>query len=384
MDDLIPTTSQTEPGGPVIARATVADSHMRPVLPESLLSKDSSHQYSSTPNTPLSCSIPSSGAAINKNSESHITSAAPTKSSGQKRRKNLEKPRSSIHKPFRSPLRAGDSAPSLHKSSASTDVKRTSAVATGISTSSDINMDPLLPEPEPEVASRQYKQIERRSPYTSIASVYKRQGLGIRRPFRPPIAREDQAVHTNDSDYGRLLKIQALQSRIMELQSSIRKGRQILTQQEKADTPLEDLIAKWQKASQEGAQVLLEKYLEQEQVFGDNTWDDGNPRSDAFASNWGYSVTSSLSRRRPSLGELSPEHLQAVEERMESQDVQEDLPTVEEAIQGRCLPGTDTTAPTPMTKMQRLLMGLGIDPQVIGYNAEQDAFTTEEISYTSS
>lgn len=173
----------------------------------------------------------------------------------------------------------------------------------------------------------------------------------------------------------------------MELQSSIRKGQQILKQQQKNEAPIEELTAKWKKASQEGAQVLLEKYTEQQSAFGG--WgDDGDNRSDDMLSMnrgfrgycpqqlpWSYNTHLPM-EGISSLQELGPEGLQALGEYIEHQDVQEDLPTVEEAIRSRGRPEVTamTHPPTKMTTMQKLLLGLGIDLDVIGYDPEQDTF----------
>lgn len=173
----------------------------------------------------------------------------------------------------------------------------------------------------------------------------------------------------------------------MELQSSIRKGQQILRQQQKNEVPIEELTAKWKRASQEGAQVLLEKYTEQQNAFGG--WgDNGDNRSDDMISMnrglrgygtrqlpWSYNTDMPMDGVS-SLQELGPEGLQALEEYIEHQDVQQDLPTVEEAIRSRGRPEVSamTHPSTKMTTMQKLLLGLGIDLDVIGYDPEQDAF----------
>ncbi|KAF9907535.1 hypothetical protein EC991_010831 [Linnemannia zychae] len=178
-----------------------------------------------------------------------------------------------------------------------------------------------------------------------------------------------------------------LQARITELQSSIRKGQQILKQQQKSETPIEELTAKWKKASQDGAQVLLEKYIEQQSVF--DGWDDdshngSNDRRISFERGyrsqqlpWNYSTGTPMTGMS-SLHELGPEGLQAMEEYLEYQDVQQDLPTVDEAVRSRDRPEVASMAhlSTGMTKMQKMLLGLGIDLDVIGYDPDQDAFVS--------
>lgn len=170
------------------------------------------------------------------------------------------------------------------------------------------------------------------------------------------------------------------------MQSSIRKGEQILNQQQKNETPIEELTAKWKKASQEGAQVLLEKYVEQQSVFGG--WGDNDDGSDdrmsmtrgsqGYGSQqlpWSYNTNTPMNGIS-SLQELGPDGLQAMEEYIEHQDVQQDLPTVDEAIRSRSRPEVAgmTHLSRKMTSMQKLLLGLGIDLDVIGYDPEQDAF----------
>jgi hypothetical protein len=173
------------------------------------------------------------------------------------------------------------------------------------------------------------------------------------------------------------------------LQSSIRKGGQILKQQQKNETPIEELTAKWKKASQEGAQVLLEKYVEQQSVFGG--WEDNDDnRSDDRTSisrelrgcgsrhlPWNYNTVTPMTGIS-SLQELGSYGLQAMEEYIEHQDVQQDLPTVDEAIRSRSRPevAAMTHPSRKMTSMQKLLWGLGIDLDVIGYDPEQDAFVS--------
>ncbi|KAG9068662.1 hypothetical protein KI688_010939 [Linnemannia hyalina] len=192
---------------------------------------------------------------------------------------------------------------------------------------------------------------------------------------------------SSDTAYGRLIQIQTLQARVTELQSSIRKGQQILKQQQKNEAPIEELTAKWKKASQEGAQVLLGKYTEQQSAFGGWGDYDSNRSDDRMSMNrgfhgygsqqlpWSYNTDMPMNGVS-SLQELGPDGLQALEEYIGHQDVQQDLPTVEEAIRSRSRPEVTamTHPPTKMTTMEKLLLGLGIDLDVIGYDPEQDTF----------
>ncbi|KAF9380650.1 hypothetical protein BGX21_002295, partial [Mortierella sp. AD011] len=209
-------------------------------------------------------------------------------------------------------------------------------------------------------------------------------------PISTVIHNGENSRHSGDGVYSRRIQIQALQSKITELQSSIRKARQIVQQQEKNDTPLQELIDKWKKACQEGAQVLLEKYIEQEQFFGGGEDSSSTERSKLGSysefNDWGY-VSKTQAQDHGHLQRLrglDAHQIEAMEDNMETQDVQYDLPTVEEAIHSRIMPELSGEYPRAMTKMKKLLMGLGIDPAIIGYNAEQDIFTSEELPYESS
>ncbi|KAG0236342.1 hypothetical protein B0O80DRAFT_429364 [Mortierella sp. GBAus27b] len=277
---------------------------------------------------------------------------------GHKRLRDV-KVQNALRKPFRSPLRLSlDSG---------TRVKHTP------SETSASKKTPLEP-------NRTLLQ----APFAS-----KKPSLRVRRPFRSPLGHHTPQS-PNDSPYDRLIQIQALQAQVVEIQSSIRKGQRVLHQQETSDTPLEDLIDKWRKASQEGAKMLLEKVVEREQLFGggDDSWGD-HVGPNAFSTtwprqgfclgtdNWDDMKDSAFERRRPNLSEMNPEQIQAMAEQMETQDHQLDLPTVDEALKSKLLPETAET-PRTLTRMQKLLMGLGIDPALLGYNPEQDGFSTEE------
>ncbi|KAF9097468.1 hypothetical protein BGX23_008742 [Mortierella sp. AD031] len=204
--------------------------------------------------------------------------------------------------------------------------------------------------------------------------------------------RSQQAPHSSTTA-GQLIHTQTLQAQITELRSSIRKGELLLKQMEKNERPIEELTAKWRKASQEGAQVLMEKYLEQESIFG--RWDDNDDIDKTTAARgfggfgntpqhaaWGYGTDTDTDTAMTAEGSEGSEgysrqdRLQAMEEYIEHQDVQQDLPTVEEAIRSRNRPEVTalTGQSTKMTKMQRLLLGMGVSLDVIGYDPDQDAF----------
>ncbi|KAG0215511.1 hypothetical protein BGX28_009559 [Mortierella sp. GBA30] len=217
---------------------------------------------------------------------------------------------------------------------------------------------------------------------------------GKRIPFRSPITLDRQSRQPSETDHARLIELQTLNSRIIELQSSIRKAKQVIQlQQKQDDIPLLELIEKWKRASQEGAQTLIQKYTEQEQVFG--TWDDDKGSSYSRAAPlrrhqaileddaWGIQPSSSFAYQRHDDPGVDLYNLQrkldAEESRLEIQDVEQDLPTVDEAIRCRTWPDVGMP-PVTLTKMQKLLMGLGINPAVIGYDPEQDGFTTDDLS----
>src|SRR5690606_10375443 len=54
-------------------------------------------------------------------------------------------------------------------------------------------------------------------------------------------------------------EIKSLEARVKELETSIRHGLMVKKFQEEEDTPLEELIKKWTKVSQEAALSLVEK-----------------------------------------------------------------------------------------------------------------------------
>ncbi|KAG0254017.1 hypothetical protein BG011_006013 [Mortierella polycephala] len=285
--------------------------------------------------------------------------------SGQKRPRALSRMKSmSIHKPFRSPVR------SIQQQQATSSSEPTTSTA--VATTDDKDSCERVPQP---------RQLGTASKIISMSN----KSRGRRLPFRSPAVRDHQGGHgSGDTPHSRLLQMQTLQSRIAELQSSIRKGKQVLQQQQKCETSLQELTAKWRKASHDGTHTLLEKYAEQEQMYGGG-WGGDNMTSNFPATSgkpgfysqddeWGYNASAVLQKRR-SHQYLDQDQLDTMEQRMDAQDVEQDLPTVEEAIRARAWPDIGT-APGPriVTKMQKLLLGLGIDLAVIGYDPEQDAF----------
>ncbi|KAF9209148.1 hypothetical protein BGZ49_006099 [Haplosporangium sp. Z 27] len=302
---------------------------------------------------------------------------------------------SSIHKPFRSPVRVTEGT--LPKpSSASSSTKQYSLSGDPSSNraiqSLHLKEKTLLLEAQPTLNQSLL-------PPSNLTTSRIPKLAGTRKPFRSPIVLGgNNAQQPRRNPYNSQIQIQALLSRITELQSSIRKARQIIQQQEKNDTPLEDLIEKWKKACQDGAQVLLERHISQEQFIGDSGVWVADVRSGFSLStesskgsgysgfnDWRYSRTMPQDNNESQrLGSLDDCQIEEMEDNMEAQDLQYDLPTVEEAIHAKVRPDPIINCPRTMTKMERLLIQLGIDPTIIGYNAEQDSFTNEELHYESS
>ncbi|KAF9959208.1 hypothetical protein BGZ70_008938 [Mortierella alpina] len=222
------------------------------------------------------------------------------------------------------------------------------------------------------------------------ASIAKRSNVNIpaqakRQRFRSPFARDPNSQPSDETALGRVMQLQALNARVTELQSSVRKAKQVIQlQQKRDDTPLVELIEKWKKASQEGAQTLLETFISQEQALGpwgdDTGWSKPN---EAPLRQSGVYVGDGTERSQSShcLESMDRERLdrqhEAEEARLEIQDVQQDLPTVDEAIRSRSWPDVGSQPAVTMTKMQKLLLSLGVSPVVIGYDQDQDAFTSE-------
>ncbi|KAF9187425.1 hypothetical protein BGZ51_006257 [Haplosporangium sp. Z 767] len=281
--------------------------------------------------------------------------------SGQKRPRVLNRMKGMpIHKPFRSPVR------SIQQQQATSSSEPTTSTAVAPTDGKDTRE--RTPQP---------RQLGTAPKITSMSN----KSRGRRLPFRSPVVRDHQEGHSSgDTPHSRLLQLQTLQSRIVELQSSIRKGEQVLQQQQKCETSLQELTARWRKASHDGAHTLLEKYIEQEQMYGGDSMTSkfpvtsGKPGFYSQEDEWGYNAGAVL-QKHLSHHELDQDQLDTMKQRMDAQDVEQDLPTVEEAIRTRAWPDIGT-APGPriVTKMQKLLLGLGIDPAVIGYDPEQDVF----------
>ncbi|KAF9566030.1 hypothetical protein EC968_003926 [Mortierella alpina] len=328
----------------------------------------------STSTTHESLSLDPPATATTLQSKSHLISTPTRTISGIKRRREVANARGSLYKPFKSPLRSlgqGTASPPKKQMRVS---KAGSALQPAIMPSQPCTR-------EPELAASVTESSNSRIP-----------SQGKRMQFRPPFAREPNSQLSTETALGRLMQLQALNARVTELQSTVRKAKQVIQlQQKRDDTPLVELIEKWKKASQEGAQVLLETYISQELVAGPWSDDTGwsKPKEAPFRQSSvsvGDGAEASQSSHR--LGgmdraSLNKQH-DAEEARLEIQDVQQDLPTVDEAIRSKSWPDVGLQPPVTMTKMQRLLLSLGVNPAVVGYDQDQDAFTSEELPYDGS
>ncbi|KAF9349421.1 hypothetical protein BGX26_012281 [Mortierella sp. AD094] len=326
--------------------------------------------------------------AISMMSKSHANEPADGIYNRKRVRLSGKAMRGLIHKPFRSPVRTVEASSSNASKAAVSTKQVDSSPSSDAGSSHQIQLAHSKKALLPETQNAPSRPIISSS---ALTAPQKSKISGTRKPFRSPIVHSGKnSRHSGDGAYSRRIQIQALQSKITELQSSIRKARQIVQQQEKNDTPLQELIDKWKKACQEGAQVLLEKYIAQEQFFGGNedtsfSTDGSKLGSYSEFNDWGYAskIPAQDYGHLQGLRGLSARQIEAMEDSMETQDLQYDLPTVEEAIHTRIMPEPSGETPRAMTKMKKLLMGLGIDPTIIGYNAEQDTFTSEELPYES-
>ncbi|KAG9325114.1 hypothetical protein KVV02_006776 [Mortierella alpina] len=316
-------------------------------------------------------------ATAKSQSSSHPVSTSARTISGTKRRREEAAVKRSLHKPFKSPIRSlgqGTTSPPMKQmrvtkagsASESSGAGSSVSVAT-ITTASQ----PLIHSPE--LAASVVKSSKPRTPTE-----------GKRVQFRSPFAREPTGQPSGGTALARLMQLQALNSRATELQSTVRKAKQVIQlQQKRHDTPLVELIEKWKRASQEGAQVLFETCITQEQVLGswgdDTGWSRSRQPSIYVGDEAGRSQSShclaGMDRER------LDKHHEAEEARLEIQDVQQDLPTVDEAIRSRSWPDVGSQPPVTMTKVQKLLLSLGVNPAVIGYDQDQDTFTSEELPY---
>ncbi|CAO3572295.1 unnamed protein product [Mortierella alpina] len=323
-------------------------------------------------------------AATKSESSSHPV-LTPVGASGIKRRREAALVKDSLHKPFKSPVRPpGHGTPTAPKKQLRVSKPESVLQSSGASSSS----------PAALVAKDKQPLIHRPGLAASIA---KRSNVRIpaqekRQRFRSPFARDPESQPSGETALGRLMQLQALNARVTELQSSVRKAKQVIQlQQKRDDTPLVELIEKWKRASQEGAQTLLESYISQEQVLGpwgdDTGWSEPN---EAPLRQPGVCVGGGTERSQSShsLEGIDRERLdkqhEAEEARLEIQDVQQDLPTVEEAMRSRSWPDVGFQPAVTMTKMQKLLLSMGVNPAVIGYDQDQDAFTSEELPYDGS
>ncbi|KAF9420055.1 hypothetical protein BGZ94_009234 [Podila epigama] len=286
----------------------------------------------------------------------------------------------SIHRPFKSPIKLS-TKPIVQATETSSTLPSPGAKSLPV-----VEPGPRLqPRPETEPQSQALRSSERCSSKPKARS-----------QFRSPLHKQGQFLPGTRSSVGYFLEVRELENKVAELQASIRRCNMVLRHQEQDDTPLEELIAKWRKASQEGAQALLEKMIEQEQIFGEEPSGGFNsdysnrppPRppwqSSGFHEGWGSTRTESLERGDDSRMEMADDdeierrerqrRLDLIEQRMNYEDVEQDLPSVSEAIRSRMLPEHFAPRPPPMTKMQRLLTALGVDLDTIEYNPETDSF----------
>ncbi|KAG0078000.1 hypothetical protein BGZ90_006137, partial [Linnemannia elongata] len=308
--DLVPVmdSSTTSPDDSSMPRQAISTGHLQ--LRPAVETQDASWPHTTT-YTPPNCH--SSTEAPNRSAPNQSAKLTTTRT-GQKRPLPSTRLKGSIHKPFRSPLRTAqptDTKPAtvtMKKNAEHVPRVKGTTTMTPTLASTSISMPPTLRAPSKPLT-------------TNPLSV------GKRAQFRPPLSRSHQGPTSNDTAYGRLIQIQTLQAR----------------------TPIEELTAKWKKASQEGARVLLEKYIEQQSAFGGWGDNDDNRSDDRMSIDrgshgygpqhlpWSY-YTDMPMDGVSNLHELGPEGLQALEEYIEHQDVQQDLPTVEEAIRSRTRP----------------------------------------------
>ncbi|KAG0072423.1 hypothetical protein BGZ92_004067, partial [Podila epicladia] len=214
----------------------------------------------------------------------------------------------SIHQPFKSPLKTSTSTSTHPPTSIDTSVLTTNPRAN----QEKEPPQPKTPPPKPNA----------------------------RPQFRSPLPRNlDQNPSSSSqgcqkTSVGRFLEIKDLESKISELRSSIRNCTMVLRHQErKNDIPLEDLIAKCKHVSQEGAQVLLEKMVEQEQAFGETQ---GYNRyygslSSGQSGDYGTSAYGGFGSWDEDQDEDPQARLDMIKQRMDYEDTEQDLPTVSEA-----------------------------------------------------
>ncbi|KAF9951126.1 hypothetical protein BGZ72_007292 [Mortierella alpina] len=315
-------------------------------------------------------------------SSSHPLSTPTRTVSGIKRRREIVSAKGSLHKPFKSPVR------SLAKDTASPPKKQL-RVSTAGSALQSSGANSASPAAKTTAASQPLMHGPASAAFTTKSRNSRISTQGKRVQFRSPFAREPNSQPSGDTALSRLMQLQTLNARVTELQSTVRKAKQVIQlQQKRDDTPLVDLIEKWKRASQEGAQVLLETYMTHEQVLGpwgnDTGWSksiEAPPRQCSMYVGGGTGGSQSPHCLTGMDRERLDKQLEAEEARLEMQDVQQDLPTVDEAIRTKSWPDVGPQPPVTMTKMQSLLLRLGVNPVVIGYDQDQDAFTSEELPY---
>ncbi|KAG0046466.1 hypothetical protein BGZ83_008356 [Gryganskiella cystojenkinii] len=378
------------------------------------------------------------GAVSEETPPKRFMSSGANKLKQKRARITTERSNASLRRPFRSPLMVSKASAEASATGGATKVTYGSNITQGVS-SNNMFASPLALKPKAAlttdrqtnalgsattaIGSTGPKPVSTSS--KSFSTVATKKPCHKRALFRSPViggsTTSSSSPHPSSSSStvaSQLIERQALERRITELQSNIRKGQLVVRSQESEDVPLEDLIEKWKRASQTAAEVLLQKYIEQEQIFGganrddSDLWGNNGHNSNSYynnaslsssqgpmggfatASGWngdgssggygdgsepgecrGYADTSSAFTGEDK--DHGRDRWRAEEERMEVEDIQNDLPTVEEALRSRCFSaaGQDPRVHKTLTKMQKLLCALGVDFVTIGYDPETDSFS---------
>ncbi|KAG0232098.1 hypothetical protein BGW42_008391 [Actinomortierella wolfii] len=275
------------------------------------------------------------------------------------------------------------------------------------------------------------------APGTTLA---RRHHQRVNLPFRSPVvqaAHESADQKRDPLSADRKAEIQKLQYRVAELKSSIRNAKLAKKYQDSEAGSLDALIDKWRRVSQEAATYLVKHMVEDnhDDDFNSSSWTTSTVQSSPISNRYGvgwwngqqgqkqdhrnifgsrrttetFCSASALSRDNSDDSQASavgketmnegsytsikvnanePRRIRAksrakmdlLREKMEYQDTVEDLPSVEEAVRLREYSGEDSCNERMLRrlpKMQRLLLGLKIDPDLLGYNAILDEFTEQ-------
>ncbi|KAG0341693.1 hypothetical protein BG004_005939 [Podila humilis] len=276
-----------------------------------------------------------------------------------------------VHRPFKSPLRtvASPDTPTATSSSTTTAIMIAATAPSHITPACYIT----ALQPSSKVLGDQLCLTSKPLPFQHLTKspFPKSKPKFARSQFRPPLPRTDSASissSTKRTPVGQFLDIQKLESQISELRSGIRNCCAVLRSQEREDEgemSLEELTAKWKRVSQQGALVLMNKMVEQEQVFGGATGWDGGGFTDSELAGATNSDSSQLNRQS---------WIDMTVARMDYEETIGDLPTVSEALRTRTWPDVPVTKPP--TKMQTMLMTLDVDLDTIGYDPSTDSFAT--------